>query len=279
MIISSKIIKSESLDLSNITLLSSQVRNQTDILNSDTKRCSVPEFFLERIPALNPSPGSFKHLDRTGKYVIQSPLKDASSVLGVRPVIYDSNRIAYNLVGIFEWMEYSVFPFAVKSRFEADDGSKTFRQYGNWGTNGWRPKLTRRNALPVFRAPIAKLHSGRLIFSEGEKGVFAAMQNGWEKDSTLFSCCLNESRTDIEPLVGKRDVWILPDNDLAGFRRANALSERLPHAYVVDPRGGAGDLADIIEAGWGLHDFHSWMETNILSRNELSRLAGGSDHA
>jgi len=224
---------------------------------------------------------TFEHLDQYRLKVIATSLQEASVMLGVPQHIRSPKGYYYRLVAVYEYEEATSFPFCRKARYEAYKNGiridKTFRQFFNWGRDGWRPKSTRRGALPMFRAPLfqIKKRDQRIVISEGEKGVFRAIKAGWESDGTFFTCCLNEAQTETYSTAWKSDLWIIPDNDLSGYRRAKLLADRIPWAKVVDPRQTTGDLADIIEAGWHVNDFHTWLEVEQLTSAELSQLANG----
>ena len=162
---------------------------------------------------------AFFHLSNDQATVLASPLGDASR-WGIPPHNQDPHDIEYDLTAVYDYSEFSGCPFGRKARYEAWASgkrvAKTFRQSFSWGRDGWLPRAPRKNSLPPFRAPVIPAidRDRRIIFSEGEKGVFAAIRAGWENDGAFFSCCLSEGRTDLEPLEWRRDVWLLPDADL-----------------------------------------------------------------
>lgn len=131
---------------------------------------------------------------------------------------------------------------------------------------------------PIYnRGRVAQ--SKTIVIVEGEKCVHALHRIGIVATCSL-SGASNAKHADWSPLAGKT-VYIWPDNDDSGLKYANDVAEMLDH---VEPRpsirmltvpsiGGlekGGDVADLIEQGWGAEDV--W---TILNGAEL--IGSGAD--
>lgn len=144
-------------------------------------------------------------------------------------------------------------------RFEADDGTKTYRPVHRGGDDLWYVGDP-EGPLPLYRLPeLAKLADADLVVvNEGERPADAARSLGMVATTPAHGA-QSPHRTDWRPLAGK-SVVILPDNDPPGREFALAVIDLLakldpaPTIKVVDLPGipEKGDIVEWIAAG-GTH--------------------------
>ncbi|WP_417687960.1 DUF6371 domain-containing protein [Roseibium sp.] len=146
-------------------------------------------------------------------------------------------------------------------RFEAEDGSKSFRPlclFEEPGALRWRWQAWPENRPLYGLDKMAQNPTAPIIITEGEKAADAAQVLLPDHIAITSPGGSNgAAKTDWSPLKD-RSVIIWPDADPAGSKYADAVAERAEHAgansitRLEPPKdvGSGWDAADALQAGW-----------------------------
>jgi hypothetical protein len=154
----------------------------------------------------------------------------------------------------------------VVARYDGKDGKKEIRQ---WTFDG-RKWIGRGHPepRPLYRLPeLAVRPNDPVIVAEGEKAANAARRLFMGHVATTWAqgaSCVGPN--DWKPLAG-RTVYLLPDNDEAGFKAMNAVHSLLAPmgctVWQVNPPAGAPYRWDVADTDWTPEQAKAWLETAV----------------
>lgn len=147
-----------------------------------------------------------------------------------------------------------------KIRKDYSDGTKTFKFQtpdGNYGLNGKSHELYN---LPSI------LSSDMVFFVEGEKCADIINQSGYTA-TTLDTGAKSRWNSRYTNYLQNKNIIIVPDNDIPGFKYAKKILDNLPSARVkVLPNiSEKEDIFDWIEAGHTMEDVLNLPDFDLIS--------------
>ena len=166
-----------------------------------------------------------------------------------------------------------------KIRKDYSDGTKTFKFQtpdGNYGLNGKSHELYN---LPSI------LSSDMVFFVEGEKCADIINQSGYTA-TTLDTGAKSRWNSRYTNYLQNKNIIIVPDNDIPGFKYAKKILDNLPSARVkvLPDISEKEDIFDWIEAGHTMEDvlnlpdfdLTSFMRNYSEKSEKESKTMGGS---
>ncbi|MFR5875731.1 MAG: hypothetical protein ACLUFN_04505 [Eubacterium sp.] len=147
-----------------------------------------------------------------------------------------------------------------KTRYDKFDGSKSFKCMQ---PNGIKSLKGVKKVL--YNLP-AVIKSDTVYLVEGEKCADAIIKQGYVA-TTLYTGANSKWEDTYSQYLENKNIIILPDNDLAGFKYAKMLKENLPFAKVIllDDLSNKEDIYDWLQKGHTMEEIGDLQEFDVIS--------------